>query len=746
MDTRSKNTSPSDKPASGWEQWDQAVGAPEPPETGRTYSHWFLKLLAIAACVLAVCYAVRGALLWGVYGLLDTDYYFGSAALSEDMTATMRQAASLYYYYIDEGATETGASPAGEARAQRLSELSLQYTQEKERLAASGASDEELSQLEEEFSSQYDLIARQDAAAIAELTQQLDSHSGVLVACIDEDGSVRTNYGESAAGEIQRTFEALPAAAYYGTGFFGSLPQNAVTLTDTSMYRDVPASSAVYVGYTAQLFEEKAAAFESSRNAAAAGPGYLLWGALVALGSMMWLAFTAGKSAAYDGIRPTFIDGVYSDVLLAACIGAMALCIGLLDFFVQRGMADMKDFALGLVNSATLLTMYGPIVLATLVFLCAFLSFSRKLKLHTLYRHSLLGRIFRRLGLLLRSAVVSVRAGTLSKRTTAATMGYVLLGALVMGVFVFLTATLNALGAVVGAAFFMAYCLWLNHRMILRARELGRIIDDVKRIGKGELSHRTAASQKSEFKALTEGINDIANGLEVSLEEKLRSERLRTELISNVSHDLRTPLTGLITYIDLLRSKNLNEADQKKYLDILDQKAHRLKTLTDDLFEAAKAASGTLPVKRERIDVKALLTQGFTELSDAIEASGVTVHTLYKNEPVYALADGQRLWRALENLITNALKYSLPGSRVYIQAETDAAHVFITVKNVSREPLTDDVELLAERFTRGDAARHSEGSGLGLAITNSLCELMKGQLTLSAEGDLFRAKIQLEKA
>jgi len=445
--------------------------------------------------------------------------------------------------------------------------------------------------------------------------------------------------------------------------------------------------------------------YDHMADVAAAGPSYLLWGALVALGTLMWLAFTAGKSANYDGVRKTFIEAIPTDVLLLVCIAAIAGCVYLLNVFTANGLAQLNAFAMGEVSSAILLTMYLPISAAVLAFLLFYMSFVRRLRLHMAYRNSLLGLLTAKLRMLLRSVVTSIRAGTLSRRTTAATLGYVFLGCTLLGLTLVLTTHLNALGALVGAALFLTFVMWLNHRMLRRARELERIVDDVKRIGRGELSHRTAASNASEFRTLTEGINTMARGLEVSLEEKLRAERLRTELITNVSHDLRTPLTSLITYIDLIKNAELDEDTRARYLEVLEQKAQRLKTLTDDLFEAAKAASGTLPVQRERIDVKALLTQGLTELEDAIASSGVSVQVHYKHEPVYAMADGQRLWRTLDNLITNALKYSVPGTRVHIQVETTATLAVITVKNVSREPLSDDdVDLLAERFTRGDSA------------------------------------------
>ncbi len=757
MDTKSKNLQPNSesKPPKieqegDWAEWDSALEEGDILETGRMYSHWMLKVLAITVCVIAVCYILRGTVLWGFYGDSDTADYAQSESLSTAMTATVRQAISLLFYYVDEEATESGTSPAGIAREERLGKLSAQYESERTALSESVENPHDLgdrlSELLAEYERQYASIMSADSEAIASLRASLDSSTGVFVACVSKEGAIMSNFalGNNTPQGVRSFFESLPAAAYAGAEYFGDLPENSVALTDTSMTRDIPADSEFYAGYSAPRFSQMKGEYDTARATARNGPSYLFWGGMIALASLVWLVFTAGKSAAYDGVRPVFIDGIYTDVLALLTVAGVSGCIHALGLFSRLGYSRMTDFALGVVDGGTLLTVYTPVSIATLLCIMLLLSCARKVKAHRVFRHSLIGIALRRVATLIRLAVRGLRAGSLARMATLATFSYIAIGLACVGISLYITSSLETLGAVVGVAIIICYALWLNHRMVARSRDLERIVDDVKRIGAGELSHRAAAPRSSEFHGLVKGINDIAKGLEASLGERVRAERMKTELITNVSHDLRTPLTGLITYVDLLKNEGLSSPHAPEYLAVLDKKSQRLKTLTDDLFEAAKAASGTLPVETERIDLCSLVSQGLAEMADWIESSGLTVCTELPAEHTFALADGKRLWRAVQNLMSNALNYSMPGTRVFVSAGYDDQNdmAFITVKNVSKEPISSGARL-SERFYRGDSARHSEGSGLGLSISRSLCELMKGELVLSADGDLFKATVLL---
>ncbi len=245
-----------------------------------------------------------------------------------------------------------------------------------------------------------------------------------------------------------------------------------------------------------------------------------------------------------------------------------------------------------------------------------------------------------------------------------------------------------------------------------------------------------------ELRQLADDLNGIADGLNDAVQTAVQSERLKSELISNVSHDIKTPLTSIITYIDLLKKCDLDDPTAREYLDILDQKAQRLRILTSDLFDASKATSGAMKVERVKTDFDALLRQALGERSEHLERAGLDVR-IDSAPPVYVNADGRLLWRILDNLISNCARYALPNSRVYITITTDDDCAALTMKNISAQELNIPAEELMQRFTRGDRSRHTEGSGLGLSIAKSLAELMDGACRVEIDGDLFKAIVTI---
>ncbi len=248
-----------------------------------------------------------------------------------------------------------------------------------------------------------------------------------------------------------------------------------------------------------------------------------------------------------------------------------------------------------------------------------------------------------------------------------------------------------------------------------------------------------------EFRQLSGDINEITSGLKSAVQNEVRSEKLKTELITNVSHDIKTPLTSIISYVDLLKREGLDSENAPKYLDVLERKSSRLKKLTEDLFEAAKATSGSIEPKFERVHINSLIEQLLGELDEKIQELNLVFKVTASDEKIYARADGRLLSRVMENLLSNIFKYTLEGSRVYIVISENEDNVFVSFKNISAYELNIPVNELMERFKRGDVSRSSEGSGLGLAIAESLMEVQEGSLELSIDGDLFKAEIRLNK-
>lgn len=279
--------------------------------------------------------------------------------------------------------------------------------------------------------------------------------------------------------------------------------------------------------------------------------------------------------------------------------------------------------------------------------------------------------------------------------------------------------------------------------LMTRFGYLNRLLKGTEQLAAGSLGAELKVKGKSPFSRHAEHLNVLREGYKESVSERAKSERLKTELITNVSHDLRTPLTSIITYTGLLKNEDLGNEERRKYVDILDRKSERLKVLIEDLFEVSKMASGNAEISKQRLDMKQLLMQALAEHEEAIQEAELDVRIKAPGHPVYASVDGQKWWRLLDNLILNATKYSLPGSRVYIALEEQSDELAMTMKNVTRYELGDNTEELLERFKRGDTSRQTKGSGLGLAIAQSIVDLHGGQMKLAVDGDLFKVTIML---
>ncbi|MGA9227594.1 MAG: HAMP domain-containing sensor histidine kinase, partial [Mesobacillus sp.] len=278
-----------------------------------------------------------------------------------------------------------------------------------------------------------------------------------------------------------------------------------------------------------------------------------------------------------------------------------------------------------------------------------------------------------------------------------------------------------------------------------KAGYFNKILLNTEELATGKMGSDIPVKGKSAFAKHAADINLLRHSVKVSYKEQAKSERLKTELITNVSHDLRTPLTSIITYTELLKTPDLAPEDRESYIEILDRKSKRLKVLIDDLFEATKMASGNIELRKEKVDLIQLLQQALAEHNEALSQSSLQLRVSQPDHPVYAFVDGQKLWRVFDNLIGNILKYSLENSRVYISVKAEQDQAVLTFKNVTKYELGEDLNELFERFKRGDQSRHTEGSGLGLAIAKSIVDLHEGTLDIEVDGDLFKVTVILDK-
>lgn len=446
--------------------------------------------------------------------------------------------------------------------------------------------------------------------------------------------------------------------------------------------------------------EDKAIATQNLYQLAGFGVGLLL--------TFLYLVAVTGKQSFGETKTHVHrIDRIFTDIKIVLCMALIGHWVVLMEEFDYQSFPAVSIF----------LTL--PFAAAGLSLV---LSLVRHLKNGSFFKHSFLYWVISGLVRFVGNVYASGHVGI---KTMLLVVGYPVLVALTFFMF----------PVTLGIAAWFAF---------QKVKSFQSIQKGVEQIKNGDIHYRIDPVGKGEFARLASNINSITDGLKKAVDNELKSERLKTELITNVSHDIRTPLTSIITYVDLLKQER-DPAKMEEYIGVLEQKAKRLKVLTDDLFEAAKASTGNIPVHLERIDLVSLITQGLGELSANMEEAGLDIRITHPKEKVYVQADGKLLWRSIENVLSNIIKYALKGSRVYIDIKDTGNDVQLTFKNISAYELNISADELMERFTRGDESRSSSGSGLGLSIAKSLVEAQKGRFSIQVDGDLFKSILSLPK-
>ncbi len=305
-------------------------------------------------------------------------------------------------------------------------------------------------------------------------------------------------------------------------------------------------------------------------------------------------------------------------------------------------------------------------------------------------------------------------------------------GCCVIGVLLFALESNHADGLL------LALLAVLSVAACLLSMQLRRLQKGGEALAAGDLTSQVDTSHMYfDLKRHGENLNAISRGMSIAVEQKLKSERLKTELITNVSHDIKTPLTSIVNYVDLLQREHTPE-QEREYLAVLDRQAHKLKKLTVDLVEMSKASTGNIPCHIARRSVRELIDQTVGEYAEKLSAARLEPVVTLPDEELYCLCDGALMWRVLDNLLSNACKYACAGTRLYVAARREGETVAFSFKNISRDALNIDPDELMERFVRGDSSRTTEGSGLGLNIAKSLVELQKGTFSIAIDGDLFK--------
>lgn len=453
---------------------------------------------------------------------------------------------------------------------------------------------------------------------------------------------------------------------------------------------------------------------------------------VLAIALLIFMFCSAGRKRGTEGVYLSWFDRIPLDILALILLGASAL---LLTLTVESGYYG--------VSMQYIVVEYLALVAISLALLAFLITLATRIKAKTVLKNTAIylwiwkGTVrcvrylkrktmefFHMLPLVWRSALLFSGFAMLSIILSYAAFeggsgGFVIL---LLGLYLLLFA------AVIAAAYQM--------RMLQKSGE---------ELSKGNMSYKANTEKMLwDFKKHGDNLNSISEGMSIAVEERMKSESFKTELITNVSHDIKTPLTSIINYVDLLK-KEETSGKAAEYIDVLDRQSARLKKLTEDLVEASKASSGTITVNKSKNDVSELLRQALGEYKERLEDAQVAVVVTEPEHPVDIICDGRLMWRVFDNLLGNICKYSQPGTRAFIDIDEDGGKLWMFFKNTSREVLNISAEALMERFVRGDRSRNSEGSGLGLSIARSLMELQGGTFSLFLDGDLFKVIMTMPK-
>ena len=458
-----------------------------------------------------------------------------------------------------------------------------------------------------------------------------------------------------------------------------------------------------------------------------------IFGSVLWLVGMVWLTVTAGRKPEDEEIYLNGFDRWYTEIAAGAVIGIWLAGMIISGTLIAN---SSLGYSHAVVTVIVTCLICGTYTMAW--FLIGYLSLVRRIKAGTLWKNSLIRKVLKWIGKCSGKLADFARAFS---RNTAEKIKVLLVG----GAFLFLQFLI--IGCVFsGAGVFLLALMAVDVAVMIfairKADGLDLIMDGLKKISDGELQYKIKTDTLTgKQKVMAEYINNIGGGLDAAVENSLKKERMQTELITNVSHDLKTPLTSIINYVDLMKRENPTDPKIQEYLRILDEKSQRLKVLTEDVVEASKASTGNIKLEMNDIDFVEMVQQVIGEFEEKFQEKNLTMMVHFTDEPSIIYADGQRMWRVLENVFGNVVKYAMEGTRVYAEISNRNKKVTFSLKNISAQPLNISADELTERFIRGDVARNTEGSGLGLSIAKSLTELQGGEFKLYLDGDLFKVMI-----
>lgn len=468
--------------------------------------------------------------------------------------------------------------------------------------------------------------------------------------------------------------------------------------------------------------------------------------AIIALIGIIYLMITAGRKDKNEPVEETAIDRCFHDLHFLISGGIVFFAIAfLIDFYESTWSIGTADEMLQSENIFTAVTFA-----ASLIILEWFMSFVRAFKARTLIKHSLWYVIVRKIAHFSKKCAKKIKAAfDLGYHFTCLKKSILWKALLFFGVNIILLfigiasddgGTLLFFCLLPAAVFNIVFFM----KTFQTIKNLDKIFAEIRKGAQGDFNFSLDYSKMKEpVRGFARDVENMQQGLKIAVEDAIKGERMKTELITNVSHDLKTPLTSIINYVDLLGRCDITDETAKEYIGVLNDKSAKLKKLIEDLVEASKASTGNVKINKIKMNLYELAVQAVGEHEDALSERGIEVRINTPEKQPVVLADNQKTWRIIDNLFSNVKKYSLKGSRAYITVDEKDGWGRFSIKNISEKALDISPDELTQRFVRGDASRSTEGSGLGLSIAKSLCELQGGRFTIEIDGDLFKATLEL---
>lgn len=691
------------------------------------FSVWF-KLLAAIIGIVGIVLGFYGFMKFPdyKYGVQNKDY-IQSAELKDKVNSIESLITSNFVYESEENIKSGEAIDDSEIKV-RINNLKSSRNNEMQditneyeyHISNNSNNDEESKRLRDERDKR-----------ITELKEDYDNQISVIKEVIITERLARFN-------ERKKLLEGYK-------GLYYSVVEKGIIVGQSSIfYKSLPyfsksgrdADLAIYIGFEKEEFARQSEEYSLKHENGSKGIFMLISGLLLILLSIIWFAFTAGRDRENEEIKLKLLDKIYLDmgfgITLAIVIACAAIVIDLV-FSVYRELNkyDVPLFYIGCISL---------MIIAYVVFIAYVITLAKRIKRGEFLKHTLIYKVFTLMLKYLRTVFAGVKNGLNAGPLATKLIAFLILYNITIMINVLILWRVRSF-----VAFVIFVSITIGTAYLLSKRLSGFKIlgQGVKRVKGGDLSYKIPPCGSYTIDSIAEDINNISEGLKGAVEKEMRAEHMKVELITNVSHDLKTPLTSIITYTDLLSQDNITPEETKEYIGIIKSKSEKLNHLIEDLFEVSKAESRTTPLVLEKLCLNDLITQSYVEYEDSYIAAKLEVKLNIPQEKIMVLADGSKMWRVLSNIFNNTLKYSLSGTRIYIDVELEPDNASVTFKNISNYGMNFKADEIVERFKRGDESRTGEGSGLGLAIVKSFMSLQNGKCDITVDGDLFKIKLTL---